>query len=131
MLCEITSKDITTKNYSIPYAFTGSSRLEEMSINEVSDWLLCALTKQELLKVPFFYRSLISLFEIDLSSVYSQYKSKVETYLTGLQSEEDIINGILKQDFVVKMPPVKQYYVRIKVKSVEKATPRIVETDKG
>lgn len=130
MLCEITSKDITTKNYSIPYAFTGSSKLEEMSINDVSDWLLYSLTKQELLKVPFFYRSLISLFEIDLSSVYSQHESKVETYVTtGLQSEEDIVNGVLKQDFIVIMPPVKQYCVQVKIKSVGKAIPRIVEPD--
>jgi hypothetical protein len=129
MLCEVTSRDITTKDYPIPYVFTGSSRREETDVSEILDWLSFASMRQGLLKKPSFRRSLLPSFEIDLSSVYSQFESKIETYVTELLSEEDIVSGMLKQDFIVRMPPVKEYTVWVKVKSVEKATPRIVETE--
>lgn len=129
MVHEVTSRDITTKDYPIPYPFTGSSWREETDISEILDWFFFVLMREELLKKPFFYRSSLQSFEIDLSSVYSQFESKIETYVTELLSEEDIVSGMLKQDFIVRMPPAKEYIVWVKVKSVEKATPRIVETE--
>jgi hypothetical protein len=128
-LHEVTSRDITTKDYPIPYPFTGSSWREETDISEILDWFFFVLMREELLKKPFLYRSLLPSFEIDLSSVYSQFESKIETYVTELLSEENIVSGMLKQDFIVRMPPVKEYTVRVKVRSVEKATLRIVETE--
>lgn len=129
MSYEMTSMDVTTEDYPAPYASTGSSRREETDINEILNRLFYALMRRELFRQPFFYRSLLPSFEIDFSSVYSQFESKIETYETELLSEEDIVSGMLKQDFIVKMPPVKEYTVCVKVKSVEKATPRIVEPE--
>ncbi len=127
MLCEIASQVVTTKDYLVTPAFTGSSREED--IGEMLDSRFFIMTRQELHREPFSFQRPPELFEIDLSSVYSQTESKIETYITKLQSEEDIISGILKQDFIVRMPPIKQYRVCVNVKSVEKATPRIVELD--
>ena len=53
-----------------------------------------------------------------------------ETYVTEALSEENIVNEMLEHDFIVRMPPVKEYTVWVKVKSVEKATPRIVEPER-
>lgn len=122
--------DVTTKDYPIPsYAFTGSSRKEETDISEIMDWLFFGLMRQGLLEPSFPYRSLLPSFEIDLSSVYSQFEPKIETYVTELLPEQNIVSGMLKQDFIVKMHPVKEYTVWVKVKSVEKAIPRIVEPE--
>jgi hypothetical protein len=117
---EITYRDVITKDYPTPDVFTGSSK-EGIDISEIR---LLFPTKG-----PGFYRSLLPSFEIDLSSVYSKLKCKTETYVTELLSEEDIISAMLTQDFIVKMPPVEEYTIWVKVKSVEKATPRIVEPE--
>lgn len=129
MLHEVTSRDITTKDYPIPYPFTGSSSREEMDLSEILDWFLFVLMRGELLKKPIFYEGLLPSFEIDLSSVYSQFESKIETYVTELLSEEDIVSGMLKQDFIVRMPPRKRYTIELELKSIRKAKPRIVEPE--
>lgn len=129
MLREVAPEDVATKDYSFPYAFTGSSRREETDIGEILHRLVFVFIRQGLVRQPFFYRSLLPSFEIDLSSVYSQFEPKVETYVTELLSEEDIVSGMLEQDFIARMPPVKEYTMWVKVKSVEKATPRIVEPE--
>jgi hypothetical protein len=41
-------------------------------------------------------------------------------------SDEMIAAGMLEHDFVVQMPPVREYTVRLRIKSIEKATPHIV-----
>jgi len=129
MLYEITSPDVTTKDYPIPYAFTGSSTREETDMSEILDWLFFVLMRQELRKKPSLYRSLLPSLEIDLSSVHLQFESKIETCVTELLSEEDIVSGMLKQDFIVRMSPVKEFTLWVRVKSVEKATPRTVEAE--
>ena len=129
LLDEITSPNIKTKDYPTPYAFTGSSRKEETDISETLGWPLFVLIGWELPRQSFFYRSLLPSFEIDLSSVRPHFEPMSETYVTEVLSEEDIINEILEHDFIVRMPPVKEYTMWVKVKSVEKATPRIVEPE--
>jgi len=129
MLGEITSRDITTEDYPVPFPFTGGSRREEAEISEILDRLFFVLTRQELLKKPFFYRSLLASFEIDLSSVYSQFEPASGTYITEVLSEEDIINEMLEHDFIVRMPPRKRYTIELEVKSIKKAKPRIVEPE--
>jgi hypothetical protein len=41
-------------------------------------------------------------------------------------SDEMIATGMLEHDFVVQMPPVREYTLRVRIKSIEKATPHIV-----
>jgi hypothetical protein len=44
-------------------------------------------------------------------------------------SEEEIAEFMLDHDYIVKMRPVKEYKIRVKVVSIEKAYPRIVEPE--
>jgi len=41
-------------------------------------------------------------------------------------SDEMIASGMLEHDFVVQMPPVREYTLHVRIKSIEKATPHIV-----
>jgi hypothetical protein len=41
-------------------------------------------------------------------------------------SDEMIAAGMLEHDFVVQMPPVREYRLRVRIKSIEKASPHIV-----
>lgn len=129
MLYEITSRDVTIKDYPIPYAFTGGSRREETDISEILDWMFFVLTRQELFKKPFFCRNLLSSFEIDLSSVRPHFEPRIETSLIEESYEEILPEEMLEYDVVVRMPPLKEYTMWVKVKSVERATPRIVEPE--
>jgi hypothetical protein len=44
-------------------------------------------------------------------------------------SDEMIAAGMLEHDFVVQMPPVREYTLRVRIRSIEKATPHIVEPE--
>lgn len=129
MLCEITSQDLTTKDYPISYAFTGSSRREETDISEILDRLFFVLTRQELFRQPFFYRSLLPSFEIDLSSVHPLFEPLTRTSSIEEFYEEILPEEILEYDVVVRMPPRKKYTIELEVKSIRKAEPRVVEPE--
>jgi len=100
---KITSQDVTIKDYPILHAFTGSSRREEADISEILDYLSFVLMKQELPRQPFFYRSLLPLFEIDLSSVSQHFEVKNESTLMEKEvwEKETILPRIL--NFVDKV----------------------------
>ena len=44
----------------------------------------------------------------------------------GLEIDEDTMDSLVVDDYIVRMPPVRAYTVRVKVKSVEKAIPPVV-----
>lgn len=44
-------------------------------------------------------------------------------------SDEMIVSGMMKHDFIVQIPPIRKYTLRVRVKSIEKATPRVVEPE--
>ncbi len=129
MLYEITSRDVTTKDYLIPYAFTGSSMGEETDISEILERLLFALIRQELFRQPFFYRSLLPSFEIDLSSVHPHFEPITGTSLIEEFYEEILPEETLEYDIIVRMPPRKRYTIELEVKNIKKAEPRIVEPE--
>lgn len=54
---------------------------------------------------------------------------KINTIDVEEISDEDIMIAMLENDFIVKMPPRKEYKIRVRVKSIEKASPRIVEPE--
>lgn len=47
----------------------------------------------------------------------------------GRCTEERIFSEMVNQDFIVRMPPISEYKITITIKSIEKATPRIVEPE--
>lgn len=126
MLHQVTSKDLKAKPYTIQGVFTGSSREDESDVSEELDSLFSFLMSQRL---DFLYQNLSSMFQVDASSIYTCFEPKNETYLTKEISEEEIISKMIEYDFIVRMSPVKEYTVRIRIKSVEKAIPRIIEPE--
>lgn len=42
-------------------------------------------------------------------------------------SEKDMTIYTLENNFIVRMPPIKEWKTLVKIKSVEKAKPRILE----
>ena len=127
MLGEIASQVVTTKDYPVPSPFTGGSRREEAEISEISDQLFFVLTRQELLKKPFFYRSLLASFEIDLSSVRPYFEPMTKTSLIEEFYEEILPEEMLEYNIVVRMPPRKRYTIELEIKGVKRAEPKIVE----
>lgn len=124
---EITFRDVTTKYYPITNIFRESSSREE--IGGIQDWLFFSLMNQKFSKKPLFYISLRSLFEIDSSSVYPRFTPINKTSLIKEPYKETPSEEILEYDIFVRMTPIKKYTIRIKVKNVKKATPRIVEPE--
>lgn len=129
MLCEVASRDLKTGVYPLQDAFTGSSREEETDTNEIFDRLFFLMC-QGLLKTPFLYQSLTPRFQSDASSIHPCFELRSETSLTEDIFKEVIPEEMLEFDIVVWMPPVREYTARVKIKSVEKATPRIVEPER-
>lgn len=129
MVCGITSQDVTTRDYPISDALTGSSRREETDISEILDRRLFVWRRQELGRQPFFYRTLPPSFEIDLSSVRPYFKPMTMPSLIETFYEETPREETLEYDIVVRMPPRKRYTVELEVKSIKKAEPRIVEPE--
>ena len=75
-----------------------------------------------------FAPMLLSLFyslEIDHSSVWPRLEPKNETFVEEI-SEQMIMEKMTKHDFIVKMPPVSEYTIKVRVKSIEQAIPHIL-----
>jgi len=70
--------------------------------------------------LPLFY-----LLEIDHSSVLPRLEPKNETFVEEV-SEQMIMERMIKHDFIVKMPPVSEYTIKVRVKSIEQAIPHIL-----
>jgi len=66
----------------------------------------------------------------DYSSSTNQFsESKNKTSLIEEMLEITVPEDMLEFDIVVQMPPIKEWSARLRVKSVEKATPRIVDPE--
>ncbi len=122
------SQDVTCPDYPIQYTPTGSST-READINELLDIPFSILIRQKRPNEYFpFYQNPLFLFEIDLSSVWPRFEVKSGTSLIEVKeiSEEMIVAGMIKHNLIVQMSPIKEYTLRVRVKSIEKATPHIV-----
>jgi hypothetical protein len=101
---------------------------KEISVNEILDVLFSIMLKQKQSGKTLFYRTLLSLLETDSSSIWPRFEMKSETSLIKEVAEEPISEDI-EFDVVVRMPPVKEQKVLVRVKSIEKATLNVVEPE--
>jgi len=124
---QLTMQDIAYRDYPIQYFSTSSTGIEEIDIMDIRDNLLSTWMRKRPKKL--FYHSLIPLLEIDLSSIWPHFEIKNETSLIEGMLEMAVPEDMLEFDIVVRMPPMKEWSARLRVKSVEKATPRIVEPE--
>jgi hypothetical protein len=105
-----------------------SSREENVIMNEILDVLLSIWMKRSRSKTSRFYRTSLSLLEIDSSSIWPHFETKSETSFMERIDEESVLLDI-EFDIVVKIPPVKERTVKVRVKGMKKATPNIVEPE--
>lgn len=129
MMYQLTLREVTSQDYPIRYPPSGSST-EEMEIGEILDSLFSIWIRQKQPK-DIFYQNLLPLLEIDLSSVRPCFEIKSEMSMMELKevSEERIVARMIKHDFIVQMPPIREYTLRVRVKSIKKATPHIIESE--
>jgi hypothetical protein len=127
MMYQLTMQEVTYRDYPIQYSPSLSTGIEEIDVIDLRERVLSNILREQP-KRPF-YSSLISLLETDLSSIWPHFEIKSETSRFEEISEREIPEDMLEFDIAVRMPPVKEWYARVKVKSVEKATPRIVEPE--
>lgn len=78
MIYQITSQDVTFRDYPIQFPPIGSSIIGT-DINEALDSSLSIFIRQKRLTESFYSLNLLSLLEIDLSSVYPHFGIKSET----------------------------------------------------
>jgi len=123
----ITMQEVTNQDYPIQYLSNPSTSIEEMDIRDFLINILSNLIRQNV-KRPS-YLSLISILETDLSSIWPRFEIKSETALLEETFVEKFMEDMLEFDIVVQMPPLREWSARVKVKSVEKAKPHIVEPE--
>ena len=133
-----TTQEVTYKGYPIQYLSAISSRFEEIDKNEALDSVLSILIGEKQLR-QHFLGTLLSLLEVDFSSVRPYFEIKRETSLVEEAvgekpipryiSEEDILLEMIEHDFVVRMPPKKRYTIELEVKNIIKGEPRIAEPE--
>lgn len=124
---QLTMQEVTYRDYPIQYSPSLSTGIEEIDVIDLWERVLSNILREQP-KRPF-YSSLISLLETDLSSIWPHFEIKNETSKFEEISEREIPEDMLEFDIAVRMPPVKEWDTRVKVKSVEKAIPRIVEPE--
>ena len=124
---QLTNQDVTHRDYPIQYFSNPSTGIKEIDTENLRDSVLSKWIRERP-KRPF-YHSLIFLFETDLSSIWPRFEIKSETSMLeeilGRETPEDM----LEFDIYVRMPPMKEWSQQVRVKSVEKAAPRIVEPE--
>jgi hypothetical protein len=122
---QLTKQDIVYVDYPIQLFSISSIGEERIGITDIVSGLLssCAL------ELHYLYRSLFPGPEIDLSSIQSYFEIKNETSLIEKLSEIAISEDMLEFDIVIRMPPKKEWSVRLRVESIEKAKPHIVEPE--
>ena len=130
MMYQPTLRDVTYQCYPFQYSPAVSSEVGEMDKNDVWDNLLSTLIREKRFRMPFLpYQSLVSLLETDWSSVWPHFEIKNETSLIEERFETTIPEDMVEFDIIVRMPPMKEWTARLKVRGVEKATPHIVEPE--
>jgi hypothetical protein len=122
---QLTKQDIVYVDYPIQLFSISSIGEERIGITDIVSGLLssCAL------ELHYLYRSLLPGLEVDLSSIQSYFEIKNETSLIEKPSEIAISEDMLEFDIVIRMPPKKEWSVRLRVESIEKAKPHIVEPE--
>lgn len=126
MMYQPTFQYVTYTNSPTQYISSPSTEIEEID-------MMTSLENQISAQKPSVksYRSLSPFFKIDRSSIFfPRVEIENNTSLIEEVSEKTtVIEEMLELDIVVRMPPIKEWSARLRVISVEKATPRIVEPE--
>lgn len=132
-----TLQDVTYPDYPIQNLSSPSTGMEEIDILDIWESLLSSLIWNKSKKQ--FYSICPLYLSVDPSSIKQPHfeikdvTSRVEELTTEREretiSEEDIAIEMLEHDFVVKMSPKRRYKIQVRVESVRKGEPRLIESD--
>ena len=126
MMHEQMRKNIVEEEYLNFSLSSPSSDIDKVDIaelwNELSSFIpsISGTQRSARMLLPLFY-----LLEIDHSSVRPRLEPKNETFVEEI-SEQMIMEKMTKHDFIVKMPPVSEYTIKVRVKSIEQAVTHIL-----
>lgn len=119
-------QETTNQNY-LPQDTSAPSSKIEIDMEEILSELLVNWAREKTLKKPIPYQALLPLFEIDLSSVLPRFEVRNETFKR--ETIEIFPEEELEFNIFVRMPPVKRWTARVRVKNIRKATPHISEPE--
>jgi len=74
------------------------------------------------------------MYPITSQRLTHPYPATTSVELSSMEediSEERIVSEMIDRDFIVQMPPVKKYTIRVKIKGIKKASPRVVEPEEA
>ncbi len=122
----ITWQEVTTKDYSTPYVLAQGSTRNRTDMREIFEQNIFLIRTRKLIRRPID-RKLSNPFEIDLSSVYPQHIDLMNvTFLTG-KHKDNQVNELFEYDIFLRMAPIEERTVKARIKSIEKASPKIIE----
>jgi hypothetical protein len=98
-----------------------------MDMEEIFSELLVNWAREKSINIPISYQALMLLFEIDLSSVLPRFEVRSETF--ERETIEIFPEEELEFNIFVRMPPVKRWTARVRVKNIRKATPHVSEPE--
>jgi len=124
-----TIEEVTNQDYSpqLQSLSSPSTSMEEVDIMDFLINVIANLIRQDIRRPPYF--SLGSILETDISSIWPRFEMKSETALLKETFAEKSIEDLLEFDIIVRMSPIKEWSAQVKVKSIEKAMPCIVEPE--
>lgn len=127
MRYQMLTQDVTWEDYVTQDLANGAS-WEKLEVNEELDIHLSVLSRKRYLRVPIDYERFLAILYLDFSSVHPKLiETSGETSDIRLgRIPEELLPSIATEDYVVKMPPVKKYTIKLKIKGVKKAVPRAV-----
>lgn len=127
---QLSSQDVTWDGYQLHDLMNGASR-EKLDTNVELDNYLTLLSRKRYRLTVFDYETLYTILHIDFSSLRPQsFEIREETCRIGFRSiPEKIVTQSWVDSTVVRMPPLREFTLRVKITSVEKAKPRIVEPE--
>ncbi len=74
-------------------------------------------------------RPVITILEVDLSTVYPRFEAKSETRLEHSLSDEAILEDMLDHELFARMPPKKSYRKTVNIASIKKPLPKVVKVE--
>lgn len=130
MLQDITSSEIISQNISNPYyepqCNLGSSSLIDIDGEEIINCISCISNRHDYFENLSLYHKTASYIKADISSISPQLgiETEITSYDEVIKSDEN-----LEYNIFVKIPPIKKWTSRIKVKNIRKASPKCVEPE--
>lgn len=125
-------------DYKFLYTPSSKSTIKKFKLERLSLFSYLAGTRIELITAIsdlFIDDTLISEFDsssvkpyaLDTRAETIQTNESLKTTFLQEIPDELLYDSMLANDITIQMPPVKEYRIRLKIKGIEKATPKLID----